>query len=161
MNLNMSNGNPSSRILILVAVIGAAGALGAALITRQPSPPVPIPVPEVKGKWRIIENGKSKGGRLEIVWDYNSNIVNGNIRMRGQKVKVNDKSASSSEKMAISVYNLTIKDNQAEGEFEESNYQGKVLRGKVKLNFTENFTLVSGYLENDDGVGSTLLGEKQ
>ncbi len=29
------------------------------------------------------------------------------------------------------------------------------------LNFTENLTLVSGYLENDDGVGSTLLGEKQ
>jgi hypothetical protein len=157
----MSNGNPSNRILILVALIGAAGALGAALITRQPTPPIPSPVPEVKGKWRITENGKLKGGSLEIVWDYSSNVVNGNIRMRGTKVKVNDKSASSSEKQAISVYNLTLKDNQAEGDFEESNYQGKVTRGKVKLNFTENFTLVSGYLENDGGEGSTLLGEKK
>jgi hypothetical protein len=151
---------------VAAAIVGGPFILGAALIGSWDKifpPPLPIPpIPEVKGPWRITEKGRSTKDGLEIVWDYNSKIIDSTtIRMRGKKIKVNGKAATSGEKLAQSVYNLTIKGNKAEGDFEESNSQGTVLRGKVKLDFTENFRLVSGYLENDGGEGSTLLGERQ
>jgi hypothetical protein len=151
--------------MILAAVIGAAGTIiagvTAALITKPPSPPEPIPTnptPEqsAQGEWIITENGKS----LKIDWDYSANIIGSDFRMRGKKIRVNNKDANRSKKLANSVYNLKFKGDKAEGDYEESNFQGTVLRGKVKLNFTENYTLVTGYLEKDGLKGSTLLGHR-
>jgi hypothetical protein len=64
------------------------------------------------------------------------------------------------EKQAISVCNLKLKGNQAEGECDESNAKGDVLKTNVKLTFGEDFTLVTGYFEKDGRRGSKLTGTK-
>jgi hypothetical protein len=130
-------------------------------VQSQPNIISSVPKYELaQGEWRIIENVKLEQGGYRIVWKYNSNILDGNLRMKGRKIAVNHKESTIGEKQAISVYNLMFKGHKAEGEFEEINYKNEILRGVVKITFDKNLESFSGSLYQDGKEVSTLYGTR-
>jgi hypothetical protein len=160
----MSNEKQSNKVAIIVALIPAVAVVIGALIANWdkvfPNQSLCSVIALTQGEWEITEQLKSQKDSTKIFWIYQSNILNNTLRMRGKKIKVNDKEPTESEKKAISVFNLTFKGYQAEGEFEESNSKDNVLRGTVKINFSEKLTSLSGHLYENGREVSTLVGNK-
>jgi hypothetical protein len=154
--------------IIVAAFIGAVGAIVAGVTAasvpliasnwekffpNQTSTVVPLSL--AQGDWEITEKGK-----YLIVWKYKPNLKDNNLELRGRKIKVNHKDPEIGDKIAESVCNLKFKGSQSEGECQEFTASGTTIITNAKLTFTDNFTSVTGYFENNGRRGPILIGTK-
>jgi hypothetical protein len=99
------------------------------------SEPKVLDYSSVSGTWLVVEKVKPEQGGWEIVWLYDAIVRDDTLEMKGRKTRVDSKEPTSGEKMALSIFNLSLKGLKAEGKFEEENYRGEILRGDIKMIF--------------------------